>query len=345
MSQRLPFENNAKTGQSGLHIGAVRIPSPVILAPMSGVTDLPFRRLAQRYGAGMVVTEMIASRDLVNQKPDVMRRARGETLSPFVVQLAGREACWMGEGARIATDLGADIIDINMGCPAKQVTRGLSGSALMRDEDRALELVSAVVGATSVPVTLKMRMGWDHDSLNAPSLAARAELAGVQMITVHGRTRCQFFKGSADWKFISKVSDAVSIPVIANGDARKIDDIPAMLEASRADGVMIGRGAYGRPWFPGQAAALLNTGRDPGAPSLDERKELALMHYEEMLSHYGTALGVRIARKHLGWYVAHALRRAEDIKPWRARLCQSDDPTRVRASLGEFYDDRLEAAA
>lgn len=345
MSQRSSLENTEATGQSGLCIGAVRVSSPVILAPMSGVTDLPFRRLAQRYGAGMVVTEMIASQDLANRKPDVMRRARGETLSPFVVQLAGREAYWMGEGARIATDLGADIIDINMGCPAKQVTRGLSGSALMRDEDHALRLIGAVVGATSVPVTLKMRMGWDHDNLNAPSLAARAEAAGVQMITVHGRTRCQFFKGNADWKFIARVADAVSVPVIANGDARKIEDIPEMLAASRADGVMIGRGAYGRPWFPGQAATLLKTGRDPCEPSLDERKELVLEHYDAMLTHYGTAFGVRIARKHLGWYVEQASRRAEDIKPWRAQLCRSDDPTQVRASLGAFYDQQLEAAA
>lgn len=345
MSQRGSPINTKRTGNPGLCIGAVELPAPVVLAPMSGVTDLPFRRLAQRLGAGMVVTEMIASRDLANRKPDVMLRARGETLSPFVVQLAGREARWMGEGARIAADLGADIIDINMGCPAKQVTRGLSGSALMRDEDHALELVDAVVGAAMVPVTLKMRMGWDHDNLNAPSLAARAESAGVKMITVHGRTRSQFFKGRADWSFIAKVADAVSVPVIANGDARTIRDIPEMLSVSGADGVMIGRGAYGRPWFPGQAAALLDTGRDPGEPSLDGQKHLAVEHYEDMLSHYGTALGVRIARKHLGWYVEHASQRKQDIKPWRARLCQDDNPKSVKAALSTFYDVQLEAAA
>jgi tRNA-dihydrouridine synthase B len=314
---------------------------------MSGVSDLPFRRLAQRLGAAMVVTEMIASRDLVLRKPDTMRRARGEgeTASPLVIQLTGREARWMAEGAKVAGELGADIIDINMGCPAKQVTRGASGSALMRDEEHALSLIEAVVGATDVPVTLKMRMGWDHARLNAPALARRAEAAGVQMITVHGRTRCQFFNGSADWKFVSRVKDAVSIPVVVNGDARDIADLPAMLAASRADGVMIGRGAYGRPWFPGRACAFLAAGDDPGDPPLARQKTIALEHYEDMLAHYGTAFGTRIARKHLGWYVEAAARDRSTIRAWRARLCRTEDPGAVRSALSDFYDIQMEAAA
>ena len=328
-----------------LGVGSVTLPNRVLLAPMSGITDLPFRRLAQRLGAGLVVTEMIASEQLVQQRPDILRRAKGGELSPFVVQLAGRQAKWMAEGARIAADLGAHIIDINMGCPAKQVTRGLSGSALMRDIDHALELIEAVVGAVPVPVTLKMRMGWDHGSLNAPELARRAEEAGVQMVSVHGRTRCQFFKGRADWTFIARVKAAVSIPVIANGDAKSIEDVPRMLAASGADGVMIGRGACGRPWLPGRAAMLLESGRDPGSPSLAEQKALALEHYEDTLSHYGRELGVRTARKHLGWYVETAARSPHDVKPWRQRLCREGDPERVKDGLAAFFDRQLEAAA
>lgn len=328
-----------------LAIGPVTLPNRVLLAPMSGITDLPFRRLAQRLGAGLVVTEMVASKQLVEQRPDIMRRARGRELSPFVVQLAGRQAKWMSEGARIAADLGADIIDINMGCPAKQVTRGQSGSALMRDVDHALGLIEAVVDAVRVPVTLKMRMGWDHDSLNAPELARRAEEAGVQMITVHGRTRCQFFKGRADWKFIARVKAAVSVPVIANGDAKSIDDVPRMLTASGADGVMIGRGACGKPWLPGRAAAALESGRDPGPPSLLERKELALAHYEAAISHYGRDLGVRTARKHLGWYVETTAQQPRDVKAWRQRLCRETDPAQAKAQLATFFDRQLEAEA
>ena len=312
---------------------------------MSGVTDLPFRQLAYRLGAGLVVTEMVASEDLVKGRPDVLRRAEGHNLSPYVVQLSGREARWMARGARMAADHGADIVDINMGCPAKQVTRGQSGSALMRDLDHAIELIEAVVGAVSVPVTLKMRMGWDHESLNAPELAKRAERAGVQMITVHGRTRCQFFKGQADWDFIANVKAAVSVPVVANGDLNDLADLPDMLRASNADGVMIGRGAYGRPWFPGQAASYLATGQDPGAPPLASQREIALEHYELTLGHYGTELGVRTARKHLGWYVAGTVDCPSQQRHWRKRLCQQSDPIRVHGDLGCMFDEQMEKAA
>jgi len=312
---------------------------------MSGVTDLPFRGLAYRLGAGMVVTEMVASRDLVRGQPEVLRRAEGRQLSPFVVQLAGREARWMARGARMAADQGADIIDINMGCPAKQVTRGQSGSALMRDVDHAVELIAAVVEAVSVPVTLKMRMGWDQASLNAPELARRAEQAGVQMLTVHGRTRCQFFNGAADWEFIASVKAAVSVPVIANGDCKDLADIPGMLRASNADGIMIGRGAYGRPWFPGQAGEFLATGQDPGAPPLTRQREIALEHYDLSLRHYGVEHGVRTARKHLGWYVAGTVGSASEQRRWRKRLCQQSDPNCVREDLANMFDQQMEKAA
>lgn len=345
MSDDISGESEPGRRAPALTIGPVTLPGRALLAPMSGVTDLPFRRLALRLGAGMVVTEMIASRDLALQKPETLRRAEGDDAAPLVVQLAGREARWMAEGARVAEGMGADIIDINMGCPAKQVTRGASGSALMRDEDHALSLIEATVEAASVPVTLKMRMGWDHDNLNAPLLARRAEAAGVRMITVHGRTRCQFFKGKADWGFVARVKQAVSIPVIVNGDAQSIGDIPEMLTASQADGVMIGRGAYGRPWFPGRAAAILAEGRDPGEPPLARQKAIALEHYDAMLSHYGKTHGVRIARKHLGWYVESRCADAEAAKVWRSRLCRTDDPDEAAAGLAEFYDAQMEAAA
>lgn len=332
-------------GRAPLCIGPIVLKNPILLAPMSGITDLPFRLLVQRLGAGLVTSEMVASEQLVKQRPDFIRRADGGDLSPFVIQLAGRHARWMAEGARMAADLGADVVDINMGCPAKQVTRGLSGSALMRDEDHALALIDAVVGAVEVPVTLKMRMGWDHDSLNAPRLASRAEEAGVRMITVHGRTRCQFFTGKADWAFVARVKAAVSIPVIVNGDAKSCRDIPRMLEASNADGVMIGRGACGKPWFPGQAAALLETGRDPGPPDLGTQRMLAQQHYESVLCHHGTEHGVRIARKHLGWYVDTAIEDADDRRAWRRTLCRESDPLRVKAGLAALYDRQMEATA
>ncbi len=258
-----------------IQIGPIKTRNRVFLAPLSGVTDEPFRAVAHAHGAGLVVSEMVASEELVRARPDMVRRARGaDKLKPFVIQLAGREARWMTEGAMVAQDLGADIIDINMGCPARQVTGGLSGSALMRDLDHALTLIDATVQAARVPVTLKMRLGWDASSMNAPELARRAEDAGVQMITVHGRTRCQFYGGKADWRAIRAVKEAISIPLIANGDGTSAADARAMLAQSQADGVMIGRGAYGRPWWPGVIANQLDAGSGIEEPSLHKEMEI-----------------------------------------------------------------------
>ncbi len=270
---------------------------------MSGVSDLPFRRLAARYGAGMVVSEMVASESFVRGDAETQMRAEAQDKGLYVVQLAGREARWMGEAAKVIADLGADIIDINMGCPAKKVTSGYSGSALMRDLDHALTLIEAVVGAVSIPVTLKMRLGWNEARLNAPDIAVRAEAAGVALITVHGRTRCQFYKGRADWNAISEVRKAVSVPLIANGDCAGFDEAVRMLEASGADGVMIGRGAFGRPWLPGHVGHFLATGERLAPPSGTELADLVVSHYEDILAHYGQLPGLRIARKHLGWYL------------------------------------------
>ena len=290
-----------------LAIGEISLSSPVLLAPMAGITDLPFRQLVSCFGAGLVVSEMVASQEMVQAKPGVRERAElglGEAATS--VQLAGRDAYWMAEAARQVEARGARIIDINMGCPAKKVTGGLSGSALMKTPDHALGLIDAVVAAVEVPVTLKMRLGWDDDCLNAPEIAQRAEQAGVKMITVHGRTRCQFYKGRADWSAIRAVKQAVDIPVIANGDIVTLDDARAALRQSGADGVMIGRGIQGAPWRLAEIAHGLGYGTMPRIPSGQEFVEMVRRHYESALAFYGEALGARVIRKHLGWYMDRA---------------------------------------
>jgi tRNA-dihydrouridine synthase B len=323
-----------------IEIGRHRLAAPVLLAPMSGVTDLPFRRLVHALGAGLVVSEMVASEHLVREKHDARRRAEGRELTPFVIQLAGCEAHWMAEGARVAEGLGADIIDINMGCPAREVTGKLSGSALMRDLDHALGLIEATVGAVKVPVTLKMRLGWDDATRNAPELARRAEAAGIHLITVHARTRNQFFNGTADWAYVRRVKAAVRIPLVINGDIADPDKARAALDASGADAVMVGRGAYGAPWMPARIAQALATGCDPGSPPLSEQARIAREHIAAMIEHGGVH-GLRAARKHIGWYLASGAGRspvrAEHAKAWRRRLCTNDNAREVLEGLAAAY--------
>jgi tRNA-dihydrouridine synthase B len=321
----------------------VLIPNRAFFAPMSGVTDLPFRRLAARFGAGVVVSEMVACESAALGSEEARLRAEGEGLDLHVVQLAGRDPAAMAEGVRIAEAAGAQMVDINMGCPAKRVTNGYAGSALMRDPELALRIVDAAVRVARVPVTLKMRLGWDENSLNAADIARRAERAGVRLVTVHGRTRCQFYKGAADWGAIRRVCEAISIPVVANGDLTRSEDAPAMLAASGADAVMIGRGAYGRPWIVGQTAQLLAGQRPAPAPVGDALANLVLEHYDTMLAHYGVAQGVRIARKHLGWYLE---RFATGIPTaLRQVILTGTDPKAVARLLMAALDAGAEAAA
>jgi len=332
-----------------LKIGDITLANRVLLAPMSGVTDAPFRRLAANLGAGLVVSEMTASDDLVHGRPISRLRCEAAGTGPHVVQLAGCEARWMREGAQIAEAAGADIIDINMGCPARHVTGGQAGSALMRDLDHATSLIEATISAVKAPVTLKMRLGWDDRSRNAPELARRAEAAGVQMITVHGRTRAQFYKGEADWAALRAVRDAISIPLVVNGDIISFETAVSALEKSGADAVMIGRGAQGAPWLPGQIARRLEGGAVEAAPPLTQQLDHIRTLYDEVCRHYGLRIGLRHARKHLGWALDIAARcaqaPAQKLKGWRERILTSDDPTRVHQCLQEAFDDFAWSAA
>jgi len=317
-----------------ISFGSVTIANPVILAPMTGVTDLPFRQIVRRFGSGLNVTEMIASQAMIREtRQSLQKAAWAAEEEPISMQLAGCSPAEMAEAAKLNADRGAAIIDVNMGCPVKKVVNGEAGSALMRDLKLAAAIIKATVAAVDLPVTLKMRMGWDHHSLNAPELARIAQDLGIRMITVHGRTRCQMYKGDADWGFVRKVKEAVSLPVIVNGDICSIEDAAEALALSGADGVMIGRGAYGRPWLLSQVMRWFSHGERRPEPSLDVQYALIVEHYHAMLNHYGRETGVNMARKHIGWYTKGLSGSAE----FRNRVNQEPDPKVVLGMLEDFY--------
>ena len=327
-----------------IQVGPVTIEDPVILAPMSGVSDLPFRRLVKGMGAGLVVSEMIASQAMIRQNTKTLKMATNCAEEfPMAVQLAGCEPDIMAEAAKLNEDRGAAIIDINMGCPVKKVVNGHAGSALMREEDKAARILDAVVKAVDLPVTLKMRTGWDDNSRNAPRLAQLAENAGIRMITIHGRTRCQFYNGISDWDFIGRIKEATNLPVIGNGDVLTLDDVTAIMQRSGADGVMVGRGTYGKPWFLRQVIEFLKTGRRLPDPPLSEQYAVLRRHYIDMLEHYGRLSGMRMARKHVGWYTKGLPKSAE----FRAAINKIADPDEVLSNIDSFYKalcDRAQAA-
>lgn len=319
-------------------IGNIQLQDNVLLAPMSGVTDLPFRRLVKSFGASLVISEMIASRAMILQTRESMKKCqKDDSHFPMSVQLAGCEPEVMAEAARLNADLGADIIDINFGCPVKKVVNGFAGSALMKDEELATRIMEAVVKAVKIPVTMKMRLGWNYENLNAPSLAKKAEDVGIKMLTVHGRTRCQMYNGNANWELISKVKQAVKIPVIANGDIKNSETAKKALELSKADGVMIGRAVYGKPWLINQISAELKGEKAAAIPEISEQKKIVLNHFAEMIEHYGEQVAIPLARKHIGWYSSGL----KDSADFRAKINTTNGARNVCDAIDKFYDSQF----